>query len=156
MKRALILIFVLFGIFWTYQLTVPNPSYPEQTSFNTIYPSITPYPSIDAEKLLNLINDWKIKQGSQPYTEIKNLCDLTEIRLKEIKTNFSHDGFWKHKDDYVWKNLSENLSENYSTEQETFTGWLNSSSHSAILKSDRTYSCLRCEDNKCVQLFANM
>ena len=155
MKRALILIFVLFGIFWTYQLTVPNPPYPEQTSFNTVYPSITPHSPLSADKLFTLVNSWRVSQKLPEFTKDNNLCEFAKERMKEIKSDWSHAGFLLNAKKTPYVVLGENLARDYNNENDTLNSWLNSASHEANLRDSYQLTCIATEDNYVIQLFAN-
>lgn len=131
-------------------------------SYKPISPTITPTdfptptPHIFSErKLWQLINEWQTSQGFKPYIEDSRLCTLAKTRIAEIKTNWSHDGFWQHKNDFTHNGLAENLSKDWFTEEDAFQAWLDSPPHRKNLNDYYAYSCLRCEDNICVQEFAN-
>lgn len=117
-------------------------------------PSPTPY-VFSERKLWNLINDWKKTQSSEPYIEDSRLCTLAEKRLEEVKLDWTHDGFWNYKEDFIHEGLAENLGKDYETEEEVFNAWLESPSHRRNLDYSYKYSCLRCEGNNCVHIFGN-
>lgn len=114
----------------------------------------TPYVFSQA-KLWQIINNWQIKQGWEPYIENDYLCILAKERLEETRTDWSHKGFEKYIGTFKYTNLGENLVRDYATEEEAFRAWLTSPPHRKNLTDYYTYSCLRCEGNRCVQLFLN-
>lgn len=111
------------------------------------------FPLVSSEKLMSVVNNWRHTQGLKPYTKNDWLCEQAEKRVKEIQIDFSHNGFWNIKGDY--RDLAENLSKDIFNEHQHLNGWLNSASHAANLKANYYFSCIRCENNYCVQLFAN-
>lgn len=108
---------------------------------------------VNEDRLWELVNAWKNENDGYMYQPDDLLCGLATRRLKEIKNNWSHDGFT----DVISNNFQgwgENLAKDQSSEQQVLDEWLNSASHSANLKEKFTSTCIRCEDNHCVQLFA--
>lgn len=147
MKKVILLILVFLLILSSY-LVGFNHGYD-----STITVSPTPY-SLDQDRLFNIVNIWKTSQNSEPYIEDSRLCKLAETRLIEIEKNFSHRDFDKHSRDFFNASLGENLSTGYSSEKETFDAWLASPTHKENLDKDYSHSCIRCNNNKCVQIFA--
>lgn len=107
----------------------------------------------NSEKLMINVNNWRLSQGLQPYQSDNWLCDQATLRVYDVRNGISHEGLHlRYEGKY---DLSENLSEGY-TEDEALTAWLNSPTHSEILHKNYTHACIRCIDNKCVNLFANL
>ena len=158
MRRNLFLIvffimIVLAGLAVKY-LVIDSPVVKTQTL------AIDPTPSpvhISAEKLMSVVNDWRYTQGFQPYTKSELLCSFASKRLPEIEDNFSHDEYFQH----VYTDLppktysAENLARGYSDEQEALNAWVNSPEHRKNLDANYRYSCIKCANNYCVQIFAN-
>lgn len=118
--------------------------------------SISPIPYIFSQsKLWQLINDYQIKNGWQPYIESSNLCNLADKRLIETSTDWSHNGFYIHAKDFDNLNLGENLAKGYGTERLTLESWINSPTHKKNLTDPYRYSCLRCDKDRCVEIFGN-
>lgn len=116
----------------------------------------TPKP-FSADKLFQLVNEWRIKEDYQPYKKSEFACNIADIRLSEVKINWSHDGF--HADRFCNSEctLGENLIRGYvynEQEPEALKGWLNSSSHRANLEDNYTHSCIKCYSGICVHIFS--
>jgi uncharacterized protein YkwD len=117
-------------------------------------PTSVPFSS---EKLMTLINKWRVSQGLQPYTESTTTCTVAKIRLQETQENWSHDGFVEAHNKYAPQSyMSENLSRDSSSEQITLQDWILSPSHFDNLKKDYPHSCLKCENGFCVDIFSNI
>lgn len=110
---------------------------------------------IDQYKLWRMINEYEAGNNLRPFIESPKVCMMAEKRLIETKTNWSHAGFYIHLNDFTYTRIGENLVKGYYSEQSTFQAWLNSPLHKKNLTSGYTYSCLRCEENRCVQIFAS-
>lgn len=120
-------------------------------------PTPTPY-LFTEEGLWRVVNNWKYGNDGYYYEENSVLCKYAEIRVSEIKSNFSHIGF-RNLNDKIYKEsklgeLGENLSKDFfSFESELLDRWLNSPTHKKNLEYDFTHSCIKCRDGYCVQLF---
>lgn len=150
-------LFFLGSVFtvWAYSVIESQPKYSIESK---------PDPVILNEKLMwKLVNDWRKNQGKAEYVIDENLCSLADIRVSEIKTNWSHEGFKERGSsgsDELYStgfiNVGENLAQStdgWSDENSLFYNWLNSPSHKENLDKDYSHSCVKCEDNYCVQLF---
>ena len=126
--------------------------------FNPLKTQIT---SPMANILWDLVNNWRIESKLRPFKRDNRLCILAKIRVKEILSDFGHDGFNKKfmgntfKNDGYWKysKLGENLAKFVTDEDVILNMWLNSASHAANLKDNYLYSCIECESGYCVQMF---
>lgn len=111
-------------------------------------------PDLDDRKLWSLIQEWRKSEGLKEYSEDNLLCNLSKSRLVEIQDNYEHRLFTQKDYSSMKTNeLSENINLAFSEEQ-TLDSWLKSASHSSALKRNYVRSCLRCENEYCVQLFA--
>jgi uncharacterized protein YkwD len=120
-------------------------------------PSITPtaQPELNNINLWLAINEWRKSVNLATYTESKLLCDVADIRIKEIQTNFSHDGLFSHRwcDEKLTCTISENIAAYSPSVNETLQGWLNSPPHRKALESDYSHSCIRTQNGYSVQIF---
>ncbi len=125
--------------------------------FLTMIPSTIYAASNDFDQytLWQLINDFRTNNNLRTFTQSPKLCTMAEKRLVETKTDWSHNGFYNHVNDFPYTRIGENLVKGYFTEQLTLQAWLKSPLHKKNLTSGFIYSCLRCEENRCVQIFAN-
>lgn len=115
------------------------------------------YPN--SEKLMEVVNNWRISQNLQTYVVDQRLCKLASERANETLDIFSHGGFVnriKNKSfGFDYKGMAENLSVVGGTEQNYLSAWLNSPEHKADLLHDYKYSCIACKKASCAQIFAN-
>lgn len=157
MKPFLIVTFFLFGAYWLYLFVLAYSPKSENivktAQYSYTQPTRIPF---SESRLWNLINDWQIKQGWKPYIEHQKLCEITEKRLIEVKNDWSHSQFKKHWTEIDYLDLGENLAKDFSTEEQMLESWLNSPTHLANLTKYHTYSCLRCDGSRCVQMFVNI
>lgn len=144
---------LVISIVWFIVRDSKTPIISKQVTTTPI-PSPTPF-IFSEKKLWSLVNEWRISQNLSSYTEDQRLCNLTEIRLKETSSDNSHNGFWKHINDFPHNGLAENLTSDYIFEESSLGGWLNSPPHRKTLEDNYKYSCLKCLGDRCVQLFAN-
>jgi uncharacterized protein YkwD len=111
---------------------------------------------LDPEKLLNLINQFRIKNGLTEVVKEPQLCQLAQDRSREIYseivvTHTMHQGLRN-------RNLPYRISENLiymGSEEKALSWWINSPVHLKTLLSDNKYSCGACQGHSCSQLFTN-
>jgi hypothetical protein len=95
--------------------------------------------SIDTDKLLKIISDWRVSQSLKPIAKNELLCDSAAVRAVEVQTDWSHDKLSVDKIcRSVYCSLGENLSRYFSSEQEILDSWLGSPGHLEVL-SNPTY-----------------
>ncbi len=141
---------ILFGLLWLNYSTGTNNSVHSQTF------QVSPPHRISAEVLTKIANDWRVQNGLKPYTESSIVCHIAEERLKEVKLDYSHSGFYKETSYFLQEvYLAENLARDWRTEEATFNSFLRSASHSANLKAPYRYACIRSDGNYVVHEFAN-
>lgn len=112
--------------------------------------------SVDEEILFNLVNEWRVNNNLKPLLVSEPLCDFASIRVEEIKKDFSHDKAFVHRKN-TGINVGENLSAPFTNpnEQKLLNAWLNSPTHKDNIADDHyIYSCLKCSENYCVQIFS--
>lgn len=119
-----------------------------------VYEPIPTPSSLSSEKLMALVNDWRISQGFQPYSDSEFLCSVAKTRMLEVQINWSHEGFADRTNRFcVDCYLAENLARYYYSEKETLTGWLKSLSHKENLDNNYTHSCIVTDSNYVVHIF---
>lgn len=101
------------------------------------------------------IQVWKIKHDGYAYQTTKELCKVSEERLEEVKTNWSHEGFYDHIEEPGFYYVGENLSRYFYEPEEVLKAWLKSPTHRANLEKKFDYSCLVCKDSYCVHTFGS-
>ncbi len=111
--------------------------------------------SLNADVLTKDVNDWRVKNGYQPFIQDQRLCNLANERLPEVKIDYSHKRFWDHTNEFTYIKLGENLGEDWTNEQQLLNAWLQSPEHLANLQYPYTYSCIVTDGSFAVEEFAN-
>ncbi len=114
--------------------------------------------ALNQEKLFSIVQSWRYNNKLSTLSYNQLTCDVADKRVEEIQTDWSHKGFDKYTEQFgPGVTISENLGKDTSSEQAMLDMWLNSASHSATLKDPRLKtSCLRCKNNRCVQIFSSL
>ena len=102
-----------------------------------------------------LVQNWRLENNLQPYAKNQKLCEIANIRVQEIQTDFSHDKFltrFQHSP-YV---ITENLVRHFPFEPDMLKAWIESPGHLTALKTSYTYACIACSNDNCVQIFSNL
>ena len=108
----------------------------------------------DQDQLWDLVNNWRKDNSLPKYTRHEGLCVIAEKRATEISTDFNHRKLTS--DEYYPLQpmiVSENISKSDSATS-ALSGWLGSRPHAQALNDNFTHSCIKCDNNYCVQLFA--
>jgi len=156
-KKTLLMVFVpmfLFGsifVAWAGWVLASQPKY-------EITKRIEP---VDQDVLFESVQNWRLELGKEAYIADSQLCEFANKRVKEIQSDFSHSGYRKMAETEIYKDgryskTGENLSEGVVYELELLNKWLTSPSHRDNLEDDFTHSCVRCENNYCVQIFGKL
>lgn len=141
----------------TYKPTPYTVSYP-QSAYNDL--------DIDEVRLYDLIQNWRVENGLEPYQEDERLCDIAEDRVNDtIDPNNVHAGFEQKMTNgtYSFVGDSISVSENVAyhtyisegSEENILRSWLNSTEHAETLKKPYRYSCVRCENDNCIHIFSS-
>lgn len=151
MKALLTVFIVLLSIL---AFTIYKSHNSEQAqSYVASYKPLSP---ADSKTIWLDVQEWRKENGYSEYKEDDSLCAFADKRLVAVQDNFSHDGFVEasHKELKNYKRAGENLARVLDGDHNFLKSWLSSESHRAILEDSFTYSCIRCEDFTCVQVFA--
>jgi uncharacterized protein YkwD len=158
MKRLVISILIVGLIFLGLAFYLRYQS--QFVAQNAIYravnnPNATPRQRkpINEEKLWTLIQTWREENHFKTYIRNDQLCDIAATRAPEYNIDGNHDKFIARFHDLSYK-ISENATGAYD-EQDALERWLNSAPHRAALESNWIYSCVKCYQNSCVQIFTN-
>lgn len=107
--------------------------------------------SLSSEKLTKLVNEWRVKQGFQPYEKNEALCRIAEDRSKDGLDY--HKGFREK-----YTGFPSIISENAATapsETAAIYEWEYSPKHKENLSKPYRYSCIATKDNFAVQIFSS-
>ena len=150
LKKIIVSFSLLLCFFFSYRIGYFNGTnnQPKQIVQEEIF--------LDANKLFELSNEWRISQGLKPYIKLELLCDSAKIRNIEVQTNWSHEGFSAEKIcGKGWCQVGENLAKDLGSEKNTFSAWLTSSTHLENLEYNFKYSCVSTSGEYAVQHFGN-
>lgn len=126
----------------------------------TIEPSASPISKKPFEEEMWIaINDWRENNNYPRYIKNEMLCSYASVRLLEIRSDYSHNGFFAHSDEIRKETgfdlIGENLLEMDDDLNTSFAigAWTASPTHRKNLTESFTHSCIKCGDQKCVHLF---
>lgn len=96
--------------------------------------------------LINAVNEYRTTNGLASVQTDRFTCNFAAIRVREITSNFSHDGFNTRVNNNAlpypsYTLVVENLAQtnNY---QEVIDMWINSPTHAANLRQNTPYACI--------------
>lgn len=126
---------------------------------------VTPTPAVvkhtlSDEGLWNTIQEWRASNGYEPYIKDERLCQIAELRIKDLEDNygsdFNHDNFIPIANSVLPDGItvSENIT-GATSDEEALSIWLNSPSHREALKKDWKYSCIDTQTDFAVQIFSS-
>lgn len=110
---------------------------------------------LDAEKLFEMSNKYRVSKGLAPFEKDSRTCELAISRAPEIYNEIyggvMHSGLRARNLNY-W-NMENIISMN--SEEKAFNWWIEDLIHRVQLEADNKYSCVACSGNSCVQEFTN-
>ncbi len=121
-----------------------------------IAPTITPISApkeISSDKLLTLVNEWRVSEDRQPYVKDERLCNIAKDRVENDSPMDNHEGFIRKYSSYPYA-IQENLVTETS-EAKMLTRWLNSVPHHETLNKPYTHTCIACKEHYCSQIFSS-
>ena len=115
----------------------------------------------------NAINDYRIQNGKNRLDKHDPLCDLAKIRVYEIKSDWSHQGFESRKDGDLFARfcntekldclgIGENLAMNFNTVSDVMNGWINSEGHRENMLGDYNVQCVAVDNGYITSMFAKV
>ena len=148
-----IIAFIMLLVF----LYAANNKIFKSLSLNFIKPTPTITSQLDEKKLWNLVNNWEIKQGYQPYIEYNKLCETASSYL-DFSEYWSYNYLKNILSDttYINSKVAWNYAKNYTSEESVLNYWNTNPKSLSNLKEYYYYSCIRCKNNNCLQLFLNL
>ena len=121
-----------------------------------------PEPEPDLNPLTILTNEYRSKHNKPALKERDDLCLAVKERLKEVKFDFSHEGFNRRVKSGEYQNLLhyEKIGENlwkgtYPDLPPVIDGWANSPSHNENMLGDYEFGCAIREDEVAAALYMN-
>lgn len=150
--KALLVVFLLFLIFSTISIFI-SISYASHKASNVF--EYVPE-QFDEFTVIEDVQKWRKSNGLDEYKIDASLCKYAEMRLNDISINFSHDAFLASRSAQIYNDNQQfqSLAENLSSGINPLPAWINSPTHLKNLKENYQYTCVKCKNNNCVQLFA--
>lgn len=138
-----------------------SAKYETPTAFRDTKPLITVVDpkGISETKMWNTVQEWRVSTSREEYIKDETLCELASSRVEEIRTEWSHSGFYKSSDKIVFnktnkfKELGENLAKQFRSEPSVLKGWLDSPTHRDNLEYGFKYSCIKTDGDNVVHIF---
>ena len=154
MKKPIIL-FVVFLVLFNISLIVAIPKIKLSLSSAKSVPLVETKTNFDEEILWNLIQKWRDSANLPRYMKSDELCKIAKDRVDDQPIGMDdHKGFKEKYYSYPYV-LSENITQGYSNEKQSLSGWLGSPPHREALEMPYTYSCISCINRTCVQIFSS-
>lgn len=133
----------------TLQLIIPTPT----VDIKPIPTSIIQQVDINDKStyILNAINNYRKSKGLTEVQTDTFTCDFASVRVKEITTNFNHDGFNNRVSNKSlpypsYSSIVENIAMT-SDYTQVPTMWFDSPGHAANLQADTPNACVGNNDN---------
>lgn len=145
---TLILLFAFVIFSYKTAPSKPLPSVPTQSE------------ELDADKLWNLVNEYRLGKNLSPFIKSQPLCNIAKDRAAYLTdkyySEYNHDKFLETVNRYLSPDIevSENITGGTS-EQDALDNWLNSPSHKQAIEASWKYSCIACSSRNCAQIFSN-
>lgn len=116
---------------------------------------------LDSFKIYTLINEYRTKNNLSRLSWNPTICDYSNIRLKQIHIDWSHNGFYNSPPTF-FKNydikiyIGENLIKGIKPEPLAVKAWINSPEHlKNIMNSHYIQTCVSADNEYAVQEFAS-
>lgn len=119
----------------------------------TAEPTPTKEPSINADKLLEVVNEWRVSENRQPFVKDERLCAIAQDRVLNDPPMDNHAGLYKKYSNLPYA-VGENLGKTF-PEEVMLSHWLFSPGHAAALRKPWTYTCIACNGIYCSQIFSS-
>ena len=117
-----------------------------------IDPQVQAPVSLSSEKLMQVVNKWRVEQGLQSYVINDALCRIANDRVPD-GLDF-HKGLLSRYSSYP-SVISENEIIGSKSEAQALYSWLGSPPHEKALKTNFKYSCIATKGDFAVQIFSN-
>lgn len=140
-------------------LKVSEPTAKTIKSKPYVPPTSAPVEYVTGDNVFQVVNEWRIKEGYQPFKESEDTCRIATLRAPQLKSDYSHKGFLellKKQPSGVpyGKYFSENIASNQVFPERYLGSWLSSPLHRKALETNYKYSCIKCDSGYCVQIFS--
>lgn len=132
---------------------------------NTVNEAIVTWTKLDENLIEKEINNVRKENGRSELTKYEPLCELANLRVEEIKTDWSHNGFknrnqeiytrFCNQNDIICTSAGENLAKgSFKNEKEVAVEWFNSPEHKENMLGEYNVQCVAVSENHFVSLFA--
>lgn len=145
--------FVLFIKLFIIGLLLINPLYFLSQKF-FLEPAL-----LSEDDVFTVVNTWRTDNDYASLEKDEFLCEFARVRLNEIESDWSHDGFLEKSKELLFGSKYYSIGENLYTgrinnPEVILNMWLDSPTHKENIAGDYTNSCVECDDDSCVQIFA--
>lgn len=124
-------------------------------AFN-IYKNTYGISRLDSFEIYNLVNEYRVQNKLKPLKWNPEMCPFAKKRLKEIHSDWSHNGFEKAKLSYPHVYAGENLIKGYPDNKSSVEAWKISPPHNKeMLDPNFTDTCIATDAQFAVQEFAS-
>lgn len=135
------------------------------TLVNTLNESIVTGSKIDSNLVEQEINNFRKRNNKNELTQYEPLCKLAKIRVEEIKTDWSHNGFESRNEEIytrfcntnniICTSAGENLAKGtFINAKEVVDEWEKSEGHKENMLDEYNVQCIAVSENHYVSLFA--
>ena len=125
------------------EVEYPDEFHEPTIAFNTPVARV-----LDGGKLFNLVNQYRLENGSAQLSWYHPLCTYSQKRSQEIKDDWSHTGYLEDAKTDFYKivcpecfRTGENLAKDYKSEEMILKAWIKSPSHKKNLDEDWDWGC---------------
>lgn len=138
-------------------ISSPQNEFPKESAQTVpvIIQSSSEGTELNADRIFDLINQYRASLGLSAFEKNDEVCSLTQIRSTELAAELAsgtvHSGLYGRNLPYwIWENAKVG-----SNEDEAASWWLSSSLHRKSIVGDYKFSCVKCTGNNCSQLFTS-
>lgn len=129
---------------------IPQPSTPMVAASPTLKPSLT------SQTILIEFNQYRQHRGLPTLQEDEALCELAKVRVEEVQTDWSHNGFYQRSQPFLsrhpYQRLGENLARAFDDPAQVIRAWDRSPEHQENLTYPYNRVCFAVSDDHIVQI----
>lgn len=131
----------------SYSFGISKGRYDKQVEINRLtdvsnpptHASVTPDPS----ETYKLINNVRVAHGLNPLRFNEMMCEFSNIRLSQVHSDWSHNGYLNAKRYFHFVHFGENLVQGYGSASSAVEAWIKSPEHyENIVNPNYTDTCI--------------
>lgn len=150
LKPLIVFLLLIYGFVFFLVIRFDNPVLSKNSSVSVTQNNKT----IDSDSVLMYAQQWRSKNGLPEYQQSNFLCEVANIRVEEIKSDFSHNQFSADRfcsECEIGENIQ--ITDPSMDESHIFARWVSSKDHLKLLRKNYSHTCIRASDGAVVQLF---